>query len=324
MKKVFLVILIISSLSAVQSFAEEKEILKKNEYSFIDNEYIFLDENYLKDMSIINLRVALLVDDDLYAEPENKYIAGLYFYGNKINKDNVKASKLFKSAAYKYFQPAQYMLGKMVLEGDTDIVSKDEAIYLLNVIKNDNYYEKKSLQVLADYYKSNKEYMNAFDYSMRLKVKETSIRMTEYAKKYGFKDYEPVEQDVSVKPITNEDVRNNLELAKIHLSEDSLDTKKSISLLEDLVLYGSDGESVSAAQTLIGDIYFNGNRQIYANHEKGIEYYKKASNNNYSDAMLKLHRIYLDNEIDNRYRLGSNKFEIHDLGEKIRKDLYIK
>lgn len=92
-------------------------------------------------------------------------------------------------------------------------------------------------------------------------------------------------------------------------------------MLTEIADNGSNPEIVGKAQTLLGDIYFYGNQQMYADHEEGVKWYKRASDNGYYEGMIKLHKVYLENEGSNKYRLGSNKYYIHDLGEKIRKTI---
>lgn len=312
MKKAFLTILVISSIASMQLNAEEIVNFKNNEYSSID-------EKYAGKMNDFVLGDALSIEGYRYSKPENLYIAGLYFYGDKKNKNLSKAGKLFKDSAYENFIPAKYMLGKMILNGDSHIISKVEAVEMLKRIKGDSYYENKTFELLSESYLRDKDYNNAIIYLSKIKNKESLYKIAKIYEDKGDKN--------TAIMVYNEAIDMGSSLAKLQvarnlLHEDTLNTKKAIYLLEDVAENGKDVDSVSSAQTLLGDIYFYGNQEMYANHEKGLDFYKKASNNNHYEAMLKLHKIYIENEEDNKYRLGKNKFEIHDLGEKIRSELY--
>lgn len=314
MKKIFLTILIISSLSSINLFAEDRVISENNNFNFID-------EKYASQMDKIDLRTALEIENEKYSSPEELYMAGLYFYGSKKDSNIKKASILFKEAAYKGFQPAKYMIGKIVLNNESNIITKMEATEILKSIKEDYHYERKSFELLANKYINEKDYNNAIIYLSKIKDKESLYRI---AKIYEYKGDKETANMIYRQAIANGYLDAKLDMAKRLLNEDVLNTKKAILLLEDVSLNGGNVENVSAAQTLLGDIYFYGNQQMYADHEKGVSYYKKASNNNYPEAMIKLHKIYLENEVNNQYRLGNNKFEIHDLGVKIRNELYDK
>lgn len=312
MKKLLLAISIALSINSMNVFAESAVNASPDYWTNID-------EKYSNQVIKMDFKEAVDIEREPYSTPEELYIAGLFFYGDKNYKNLTKAANLFAASANNDFQPAKYMLGKMSFKNETNILTKFEARELLKEIKGDYYYEGKASELLVESYLDEKDYNKAISYLSRLKTKESLYKI---AKIYEYKGDKETANLIYREAIVQGHVDAKIELAKRYLHEDALNTNKAISLLLEVANKGKDLELVSKAQTLLGDIYFYGNQEIYANHEKGVEWYKKASNNNYHEAMLKLHEVYLENEAGNKYRLGSNKFYIHDLGVKIRKEIY--
>jgi len=311
MKKLSLVIAIASILNFGYIQAEEISVEK--------NHWNLLDEKYAKKVAEIDLIEANEIEKERYSSPQEYYIAGLFFYGDKNYKNLKKAAQLFAVGANNDFQPAKYMLARMSLKSETNLLTKFEARDLLESIKGDYYYEEKASELLIESYLNERDYNKAIKHLSKLKSKDSLYKI---AKIYEYKGDKETANLIYREAVSQGYTDAKIELAKRYLSKDGLNTKKAISMLEEVASKGENHDIVSQAQTLLGDIYFYGNQDMYANHEKGVEWYKKAANNNYPEALIKLHKVYLENEPKNKYRLGSNKFYIHDLGVKIRKELY--
>lgn len=318
MKKLLLAASISLSISSLNAYAETVAVENVEKDVRLTN-FEQLDVNYGKKAYLMEFNEAIDIENERAASGEELYIAGLFFYGSKNYNNINKAASSFLLSARKDFEPAKYILSKLVLNRETSIITQFEALNLLKEIKNDKDYESKAAEILVDFYLENKDYDKAIIYLSKLKNKDSLYKI---AKIYEYKGDKETADMIYRKAAGLGHVDSKIFMAKSYLEKDSLDTKKAISLLKEIAKTGKDPETISVAQTLLGDIYFNGNQDIYADHEEGVSWYKKAANNNYHEAMLKLHAIYLENEGSNKYRLGKNKFYIHDLGVKIRKEIY--
>lgn len=279
-----------------------------------------IDKNYADQMSKIDIKEASAIENEKYSTQEERYVAGLFFYGDKSYGDKKRAFNQFKIAHKMGFTPASFMYGKMLITGES---LGNRNLYLgrniLSSISGDKYYEYKANSFLADQYLQEKDFNSAISAYKKLNSRDSVYKI---AKVYEYEGEKEKAYLLYKQAVADGYIEAKIDLAKRLLSKEALDTKKAISLLTEVAEKGKEPDKVSEAQTLLGDIYFNGNQDMYADVDKAVWWYKKAANNNYDEAMIKLHAVYVENEKNDKYRLGKNKDYIHDLSEKIYKKLY--
>lgn len=278
------------------------------------------DEKYAPQVIKMTSDEAVSIEKERFSTKEEFFIAGLFYLGDEKHQNKGKALELFMVASDAGFVPAQYMTGKLLVTGEagkTNLYLGKDLLKKVGSSDYDEYYKTKANETLAQLALDNKDFDEGIAYLSKLKTKESLYKI---AKIYEYRGDKATARTIYEKAIDAGYIDAKIELAPIYLEKGSLDTKKAISMLTDIAEHGTNPEIVGKAQTLLGDIYFYGNQQMYADHEEGVKWYKRASDNNYYEGMIKLHRVYLENEGNNKYRLGSNKYYIHDLGEKIRKN----
>lgn len=313
MKKLFLALSISLAFSNM-AFAEMSNSDADQKLAY----WSTVDEKYANQVIEMTLQEATEIEREPNSTKEERYIAGLFFYGDQRDKDVKRAFEQFSLSADEGFAPARYMTGKLLLNGEAGKRNLYLGQDMLSSIKGDYYYETKANEVLAEMALNERDYNQAVKYLSRLKSKDSLYRV---AKIYEYRGDKETANLVYKEAISAGFVDAKIEMATRLLNKEVLNTPRAISLLKEVSDKGTDPTIVSRAQTLLGDIYFYGNQQMYADHEEGVNWYKKAANNNYPEAMLKLHKVYVENEANNKYRLGSNKYYIHDLGVKIEKTI---
>lgn len=316
MKKLLLALSISIAFSSV-SFAEVAITNTDNKLEYWKQ----FDEKYANQVIKMTSDEALAIEKERFSTKEEFFIAGLFYLGDEKNQNKRKALDMFMMASDAGFVPAQYMAGKLLVTGEagkSNLFLGKELLKRVGSSDYDEYYKDKANERLAQLALDNKNFDEAITYLSKLKSKDAMYRI---AKIYEYRGDKETARVIYEKAIDQGYVDAKIEIATIYLEKESLDTKKAISMLTEIADHGTDPQIVGKAQTLLGDIYFYGNQQMYANHEEGVKWYKRASDNGYYEGMIKLHKVYLENEGSNKYRLGSNKYYIHDLGEKIRKTI---
>lgn len=316
MKKLLLALSISLAFSSV-SFAEIANTSSDNRLEHWKQ----FDEKYANQVIKMNIDEAIAIEKERFSTKEEFFIAGLFYLGDERYQNKAKALELFMVASDAGFVPAQYMAGKLLVSGETgksNLYMGKELLQAVGSSNYDEYYKTKANERLAQLALDNKNFDEAVTYLSKLKTKDSLYRI---AKLYEYRGDKETARIIYEKAIDAGYIDAKIEIATIYLEKGSLDTKKAISMLTEIADHGSNPEIVGKAQTLLGDIYFYGNQQMYADHEEGVKWYKRASDNGYYEGMIKLHKVYLENEGSNKYRLGSNKYYIHDLGEKIRKTI---
>lgn len=316
MKKLLLALSISLAFSSV-SFAEVSNTADNNRLEHWKK----IDEKYASQVIKMNIDEALAIEKERFSTKEEFFIAGLFYLGDEKYQNKRKALDLFMIASDAGFVPAQYMAGKLLVSGDAGKSNLYMGKDLLKVVGSsdyDEYYKNKANETLAQLALDSKNFDEAVTYLSKLKSKDALYRI---AKLYEYRGDKETARIIYEKAIDAGYIDAKIEIATTYLEKGSLDTKKAISMLTEIADHGTNPDIVGKAQTLLGDIYFYGNQQMYANHEEGVKWYKRASDNGYYEGMIKLHKVYLENEPKNIYRLGSNKYYIHDLGEKIRKTI---
>ncbi len=313
MKKLLLAVAISFSIIGT-SFAE----ISSDPDSAKLNYWTAIDEKYANQVVNMTFKEALEIEKERYSTKEELFVAGLFYYGDEKYQDKKRALELFTASADEGFVPAQYFTGKMLVKGEGGRTKIFEGKEYLSSVKGDYYYVEKSNKILAEMALNNKEYNEAIKYLSKIKSKESLYQI---AKVYEYRGEKEIANLIYKEAIGAGYVDAKIEAATKLMEKSTLNTPRAISMLKEVANNGTDPLIVGRAQTLLGDIYFYGNQQMYANHNEGVKWYKRASDNGYYEGMLKLHAVYLENEKDNRYRLGSNKYYIHDLGEKIRKTI---
>jgi TPR repeat protein len=316
MKKLLLALSISLAFSSV-SFAEVSNTADNNRLEHWKQ----VDEKYASQVVKMNIDEALAIEKERFSTKEEFFIAGLFYLGDEKYQNKRKALDLFMIASDAGFVPAQYMAGKLLVSGDagkSNLYMGKDLLKTVGSSDYDEYYKSKANETLAQLALDSKNFDEAVTYLSKLKSKDSLYRI---AKLYEYRGDKETARIIYEKAIDAGYIDAKIEIATIYLEKGSLDTKKAISMLTEIADHGTNPDIVGRAQTLLGDIYFYGNQQMYANHEEGVKWYKRASDNGYYEGMIKLHKVYLENEPKNIYRLGSNKYYIHDLGEKIRKTI---
>jgi len=314
MKKLFLAISIACAISTT-TFAETGDTQIDPVLSYWEK----VDKNYASEMHKVNLQEATAIEQEKYSTPEERYVAGLFFYADKDYADKKRAFKQFKIAHQLGFGPATYMYGKMLVTGESGNKNLFLGRNVLQSVSGDNYYEYQANKFLAEQYLQEKNFEAAIAHYQKMKTRESTYQIAKVLEYKG----ETEKAFLLYKQAIGEGyIEAKIELAKRLLNRDVLDTQKAIALLTEVSDKGQDLERVSEAQTLLGDIYFKGNQSMYADAHKGVEWYKKAANNGNHEALIKLHAIYSENESNDKYRLGKNKDYIHELSKKLYKNLY--
>ena len=316
MKKLLLALSISLAFSSV-SFAEVSNTADNNRLEHWKQ----VDEKYASQVVKMNIDEALAIEKERFSTKEEFFIAGLFYLGDEKYQNKRKALDLFMIASDAGFVPAQYMAGKLLVSGDagkSNLYMGKDLLKTVGSSDYDEYYRSKANETLAQLALDSKNFDEAVTYLSKLKSKDSLYRI---AKLYEYRGDKETARIIYEKAIDAGYIDAKIEIATIYLEKGSLDTKKAISMLTEIADHGTNPDIVGRAQTLLGDIYFYGNQQMYANHEEGVKWYKRASDNGYYEGMIKLHKVYLENEPKNIYRLGSNKYYIHDLGEKIRKTI---
>lgn len=316
MKKLLLALSISLAFSSV-SFAEVSNTADNNRLEHWKQ----VDEKYASQVVKMNIDEALAIEKERFSTKEEFFIAGLFYLGDEKYQNKRKALDLFMIASDAGFVPAQYMAGKLLVSGDagkSNLYMGKDLLKTVGSSDYDEYYRSKANETLAQLALDSKNFDEAVTYLSKLKSKDSLYRI---AKLYEYRGDKETARIIYEKAIDAGYIDAKMEIATIYLEKVSLDTKKAISMLTEIADHGTNPDIVGRAQTLLGDIYFYGNQQMYANHEEGVKWYKRASDNGYYEGMIKLHKVYLENEPKNIYRLGSNKYYIHDLGEKIRKTI---
>lgn len=316
MKKLLLALSISLAFSSV-SFAEVSNTADNNRLEHWKQ----VDEKYASQVVKMNIDEALAIEKERFSTKEEFFIAGLFYLGDEKYQNKRKALDLFMIASDAGFVPAQYMAGKLLVSGDagkSNLYMGKDLLKTVGSSDYDEYYRSKANETLAQLALDSKNFDEAVTYLSKLKSKDSLYRI---AKLYEYRGDKETARIIYEKAIDAGYIDAKIEIATIYLEKGSLDTKKAISMLTEIADHGTNPDIVGRAQTLLGDIYFYGNQQMYANHEEGVKWYKRASDNGYYEGMIKLHKVYLENESKNIYRLGSNKYYIHDLGEKIRKTI---
>lgn len=313
MKKLLLAVAISIGLSGIAhaEISNDSESQKLSYWSSID-------EKYAKQVMEMTPQEALEIEREKYSTREELFMAGLFYYGDQKYQDKRRALDLFMASADDDFIPAIFFAGKMLISGEGGKSNMYMGQDMLASIRGDYYYVDKSNQILAEMALSRRDYTEAVKYLSKIKSKESLYQI---AKIYEYRGEKEVASLVYKEAISAGFVDAKIEMATRLLEKGTLNTKRAIGLLTEVANTGTDPNIVGKAQTLLGDIYFYGNQEMYANHEEGVKWYKKAANNNYVEGMLKLQAVYLENEKDNRYRLGSNKYYLQDLSVKIRKTI---
>ena len=316
MKKLLLALSISMAFSSI-SFAE---VANKTDNNRLDYWKKF-DEKYASQVIKMNMDEAIAIEREKFSSKEEFFIAGLFYLGDEQAQNKRKALDFFMIASDAGFVPAQYMAGKLLVSGESgksNLYMGKDLLKTVGSSNYDEYYKTKANETLAQLALDSKNFEEAVTYLSKLKTKESLYRI---AKIYEYRGDIETARVIYEKAIDAGYIDAKIEIATIYLEKNSLDTKKAISMLTDIADHAKNADIVGRSQTLIGDIYFYGNQQLYANHEEGVKWYKRASDNGYYEGMIKLHKVYLENEGNNKYRLGSNKYYIHDLGEKIRKTI---
>lgn len=313
MKKLFLATAISIGIMGI-SYAEVSSNSENQKLNYWNN----IDEKYAKQVIEMSSEEALEIEREKYSTKEEFFIAGLFYYGDEKYQDKKRALNLFLISADEDFIPAKYFAGKMLISGEGGKKNIYMGKDLLSSIRGDYYYVEKSNQILAEMALNEKNYNEAIKYLSKIKTKESLYQI---AKIYEYRGEKEVANLIYKEAVTAGFVDAKIEMATILLQKNRLNTKRAIGLLKEVADGGTDPNLVGKAQTLLGDIYFYGNQEMYANHEEGVKWYKRASDNGFAEGMLKLQAVYLENEKDNRYRLGSNKYYLQDLSEKIRKTI---
>lgn len=314
MKKLFLAISIACAISTT-AFAETGDTQVDPFITYWEK----VDKNYASEMHKVDLQEATTIEQEKYSTPEERYVAGLFFYADKSYTDKKRAFKQFKIAHNLGFGPATYMYGRMLITGESGNKNLFLGKNVLKSITGDNYYEHQANKFLAEQYLESKDFESAITHYQKMNTKESTYQIAKILEYNGEKEKAFL---LYKKAIGEGYVEAKIELAKRFLNKDVLDTNKAIMLLKEVSDKGQDLEKVSEAQTLLGDIYFKGNQSMYANAHEGVEWYKKAANNGNQEALIKLHAIYSENESNDKYRLGKNKDYIHELSNKLYKNLY--
>lgn len=314
MKKIFIGVALSLALSSF-SYAESDSSVSNGRLAYWES----IDKNYAEDVSKLNLMEATAIENEKYSSPEECYVAGLFFYADKQANNKARAFRLFKRSYKMGFGPAEYMYGKMLVTGEGGNSNLYDGQAILQSVSGDYYYEQKANEFLGDEYLKKKDFNNAIAAYNRLNSRDSKYKI---AKVYEYMGEKEKAYMLYKEALGSGYVEANIEMAKRFLTKDNLDTNKAIALLKSVANNGKDPQKVGEAQTLLGDIYFNGNQQRYADFDEGVAWYKKAANNGYTEALLKLHAIYTDNELDDRYRLGKNKDYIHELSEKLYNSMY--
>lgn len=316
MKKLLLALSISMAFSSI-SFAEVANTTDNNRLDYWEN----FDKKYASQVIKMNMDEAIAIEKEKYSSKEEFFIAGLFYLGDEKAQNKRKALDFFMISSDAGFIPAQYMAGKLLVSGEagkSNLYMGKDLLKTVGSSDYDEYYKTKANETLAQLALDSKNFEEAVTYLSKLKTKESLYRI---AKIYEYRGDIETARVIYEKAIDAGYIDAKIEIATIYLEKNSLDTKKAISMLTEIADHAKNADIVGRAQTLIGDIYFYGNQQLYANHEEGVKWYKRASDNGYYEGMIKLHKVYLENEGNNKYRLGSNKYYIHDLGEKIRKTI---
>lgn len=316
MKKLILALSISMAFSSI-SFAEVSNTTDNNRLEHWKQ----IDEKYASQVIKMNRDEAIAIEKERFSTKEEFFIAGLFYLGDERSQNKRKALDLFMIASDAGFVPAQYMTGKLLVSGEagkSNLYLGKELLKKVGSSDYDEYYRNKANENLAQLALDSKNFDEAVTYLSKLKTKDSLYRI---AKLYEYRGDKETARIIYEKAIDAGYIDAKIEIATIYLEKGSLDTKKAISMLTEIADHGTNPDIVGRAQTLLGDIYFYGNQQMYADHEEGVKWYKRASDNGYYEGMIKLHKVYLENEPRNMYRLGSNKYYIHDLGEKIRKTI---
>lgn len=320
---------IASSNNSVVPFEFQKEYYKSKEIEKHSKKRVFLKQEDVKKLTLIQMLQPDLENE--YKKITNKkakqmlsqnglsgkdyFLSGLFFYEDGKYQSKPLAIQQFNKGHLAGNPASSYMLAIMNFNGEGVHSNKEKAITLLNNISGDERIETFASMKVSEYlfdsgqpelsleaYKASPHRDRDYKIGLSYLAKGNEIEAIKYFTKAVDSGYREA----------------GVEFAKLMLKQNTFDLNKVVKTLEDVRSFGVDTSLIIEANLLLGDIYHFGTGFNYSDHQKAVGYYDEAAKLGSYSALIKLNNIYLENEPDNKYRLGKNKDKIHKINLLIK------
>lgn len=316
------------SVDSNMPFEHEKKIYKNKIMEKLSNKRPYIDQEETSESFISridprlereflklspNKATTLLNKENI--SNEDILLSGLFFYQDGKYQSMPLAIQQFYKGYLNKDAGSTYFFGLMTIKGQGIHQNRFKGLEILKKVSGDDRYESLASMKLAEYLvelDQGSASLDAYD-SLKTRDKDYLIGNIHYSRGDVPKALEHYQ-----KAVDSGFREANYPIAKEMLKSNEFDINKVVYLLEEVIDYGSDRSIIADAQMLLGDIYFLGTGYNYADHGRGVEYYKDAADLGHYAALLKLNSVYLENEEDNKYRLGKNKNYIHKLNVRIK------
>jgi len=223
------------------------------------------------------------------ASPSDLYIRGLkYLTGNDVEKDPVRASKLFQEAASLNHPRSQYQLGLMYIDGIG--VKRDSR-------QAQRWLSKAAGAGVADA----RDVLTSLFPEQTTKTTSDTLAITIDSIK---KQPEP-EIALSINSDST-NAKSNSTMPNNALQKSSNTSKKPT--LSNLEIQANDNDP--AAQYTLGLYYLNGHDSYEKNTERAIQWLTKAADNNFTQAQIELGNVYIDGtHVERDYEQAARWFD---------------
>ncbi len=237
---------------------------------------------------------------------EYEKLGDFYNYDEKY-KNLSKAYEYYRVAAREGSNYGQYMTGKMKLNGSGVEKNIFMAREFLEQVKSP--YQKFANRLLAESYLVTGEVSKAKE---KMELVDSPEAMFTFAQLIENED-QIYALDLLKEAADMGHVHSHQALGKHYLSKSHSNTKKAIEHLKVSAKAGME-----ESQYLLGELYFKGSSQMYADHEEGLRWYLISGQNGNEDALRKAYWILSEQEKTEKYNIKANP----DLRQKLYTILY--
>jgi len=304
MKKILLALSIAVSINAYaqDSYIDESKIDFKGNV-LAEQATRYAQKPFIKDALSLSPDAVASLDLDASLSGEDYYVVGLYYYISRDNKSDLKALERFKKSHDKGYAGGSYMYGRLLEHGVGGIKASFVARGILGSIEEEPY-KTYAQEYLADLYIQERNFDAAAKSYERI---GTPKSIYQSGKIFDFQGNHKKALQYYETSVKNGYIGANIEIAKTYLLVDSLDNDKAINMLKEVTEKTEDLDRLTEAQELLGDIYFYGNQQQYANAKEGAKWYQKSADNGSLSALKKFHDILLIDQTQRKYNLGYSR-----------------
>lgn len=274
--------------------------------TFINAETFYYDDFHPKFESKLTIEDAEKLEVQVFPSMIDYEKLGDFYSHNENFKNLSKSYEYYRVAAREGSNYGAFMSGQMKMNGSGVEKNIFEARSILEDVKSP--YKKFANRLLAENYLITGELNKAKEKMELVKTPEALYTLSKLVKKaapdYSF--------ELLNRSANMGHVHSHQGLGEHYLMKSNPNTKKAIDHLKISAVAGME-----KSQYLLGELYFKGTSQMYADHEEGLRWYLISGQNGNEDALRKAYWILEEQENSGKYILKEN----NSLKEKLLKIL---